>query len=612
MLDENRNPTKGWSAKLVAAGISALALAGIVLGLLSPPRASRGPEAILRLSMTAATSYTVLLLPGFVIGHLRSRRLPMFHLFLPGFVLLILSGTLAWILASSVRPQVTLAAIWIPVISACLVAALRADWTRLLPAPDRKALMIVLLVFLFATGKSLYSEGPKGELFGGTVSRTLEVGNRPDSRIPYHVVQLIANGLNPHSELGRRNFLPWSFSDRGPLAGIAVSPIVLLSGAKVPPGLPDQAWAPFDKQGFAAYRLGMTVLATTLLLVIYGGAALIVSPKKAVFFVSVAALTPFIVHETFFTWPKLLATGFALLSGLYLFESKAFLAGLTLGIGFLVHPLALVSLAILPGVLVFRVPATARGTKHLTPRHLGLLVSGLLLVVLSWRLINGAHSQVFLQYVLDADGLPAESVSVWIKSRVDSFLNTVVPLYLPIFHATNRSVNAIEGPTPSVVHFYFQYWNTLPFGVGIVFFPWLLAALWTFARKWWQVFLAVVVFPLLAFTVFWGSSTSGMLREGLHLWIVTLLLIYAWIQMTQPKKDYAEGRRFLSALLTTRVIEIFLMLLLPTWLTTGASLEERFRSTDVLAILLMGCASLYAARLAWISPRYLVEGQLSP
>lgn len=613
MFDEGAYSTNAWSGKLVGAGISALALAGIVLGLLSPPSAARGPEAILRLSMTAATSYTMLLMPGFAIGHLRSRRLPLFHLFLPGFFLLLITGSLAWLLASSVRPQITLAAIWIPVISVCLVAALRADWTRLLSAADRKALTIVLLVFLFATGRSLYSEGPKGELYGGTVSRTLEVGNRPDSRISYHLVQLIANGLNPHSELGRRNFLPWSFSDRGPIAGIAVSPTVLLSGAKVPFGTPDQAWVPFDEQGFAAYRLGMIVLATTLLLVIYGAAALVISPRKAVFFVSVVALTPFIIHETFFTWPKLLATSFVLLSGLYLFESKAFLAGLTLGIGFLVHPLALVSLAILPPVLVFRVPATARGTKHLKPRHLGLLVSGLLLVLLSWRLINGAaYSQVFFQYVLDADGLPAESVGVWIKSRVDSFLNTLVPLYLPIFHATNRSVNAIEGTTPSIVHFYFQYWNTLPFGVGIAFFPWLLAALWQFARKSWQIFVAVVVFPLLVFTVFWGSSTSGMLREGLHIWVVTLLLIYAWTQITQPNRPYAGGHRLLSAVLTTRVIETFLMLLLPTWLTTDAFLGERFKSTDVLAILLMGCASLYAARLAWISPMYLVEGQLNP
>lgn len=111
--------------------------------------------------------------------------------------------------------------------------------------------------------------GPPGELYGGAMSRTLEVGQRSDSRISFHVVQLVAHGSSPYSDVGRSYFHPWSFSDRGPLAGLVAAPLVLISGASVPQTMPDQPWSPFDREGFAAYRLAMSALAVTCLTALF-------------------------------------------------------------------------------------------------------------------------------------------------------------------------------------------------------------------------------------------------------------------------------------------------------------------------------------------------------
>jgi hypothetical protein len=72
----------------------------------------------------------------------------------------------------------------------------------------------------FAVAKANLSYGPIGELYGGKVSRTLEVGGHSDSRISYHVVQMVANHLAPFAPVANAYFAPWSFTSRGPLAGI--------------------------------------------------------------------------------------------------------------------------------------------------------------------------------------------------------------------------------------------------------------------------------------------------------------------------------------------------------------------------------------------------------
>jgi hypothetical protein len=56
-----------------------------------------------------------------------------------------------------------------------------------------------------------------------------------------------------------------------------------------------------------------------------------------------AATTPFLVHEVWFTWPKLLAASFVLLAAACIIERRPVAGGLLAGIGYLAHPMALLS-----------------------------------------------------------------------------------------------------------------------------------------------------------------------------------------------------------------------------------------------------------------------------
>ena len=53
------------------------------------------------------------------------------------------------------------------------------------------------------------------------------------------------------------------------MPGLAATPIVLISGAVVPLGVPPDSWEPFDRQGFAAYRIAMETMATLALLAVF-------------------------------------------------------------------------------------------------------------------------------------------------------------------------------------------------------------------------------------------------------------------------------------------------------------------------------------------------------
>ena len=111
-------------------------------------------------------------------------------------------------------------------------------------------LLIVGGALGLAVARSLWSLGPPGELYAGTIYRTLDVGHQPDSRISFHVVELIANGNSPFGTAADSYFFPYTFSDRGPLAGLASAPLILLSGETPPAVIGTPPWLPFDPQGF--------------------------------------------------------------------------------------------------------------------------------------------------------------------------------------------------------------------------------------------------------------------------------------------------------------------------------------------------------------------------
>jgi hypothetical protein len=384
---------------------------------------------------------------------------------------------------------------------------------------------------------------------------------------------------------------------------LAASPVLLLSGATIPVGPPGEPWAPFDAEGFAAYRIFMMTLALMLLLAMFGLTVALAGRPAGLFVVGLAALTPFLVHEVYFTWPKLLAATFVVLGAQLLVAGKPGRAGLAVGAGYLVHPLALFGVPTLASLLVLmnwhRIRA---GLGADVGRALLWLAAGVGLWIGLWGILNGSHNtqQGFIGNFFLVHGEPVVSVSDWLAGRVTSLLNTLVPMYLFLFHGGDPSINSLFGPSPAAVRFNFQYWTTLPFGVGILFFPLLVAGIFRGVRRApWLVGLTVVA-PLLLFGVYWGSAWTGLLREGLHVWVVTLLLLYAWFRFRD--RTYSWGGSLAErVLLTSRVGEIALMMLLPTVLASRKLVSQDFAVTDGVSLIVLVGGLAWLAWYGWSS-----------
>ncbi len=149
---------------------------------------------------------------------------------IPGALYLLIAATIAWGLAGTVDPATTCALLVLPVPIAVLWCAPR--WrSHLIPTGERTALVLFLFVFTIGLGVSTWSVGPEGELYGGTISRTLEAGPRSDSRISYNVIALLAHGDAPYGTQGVAYYAPYNFYARGPIAGLAAGAVVMSGGA---------------------------------------------------------------------------------------------------------------------------------------------------------------------------------------------------------------------------------------------------------------------------------------------------------------------------------------------------------------------------------------------
>jgi Glycosyltransferase family 87 len=585
---------------LVAWGLGALA---IVLGLAAPPPAGSHGTAqqaldLVRVAATASLAVTLLLGPGIVFWRARASRRPgLAFLPLPGLALLAGVAGLAWALAPGVDPRLVCGLGVAAILAALLAGLALAGPEDLLDREERRCLLIAGCALGIAVARALWSLGPEGELYGGAVSRTLEVGDRSDSRISFILPQLVAHGGGPYEGLATSLFAPYNFSSRGPLPGLAAAPIVLASGGHPPAGLPEQPWQPFDAQGFMAYRLAMMAFACTAFLSLWDLTRRLAGAGAARFAVLLAATTPFLLHEVWFTWPKLLAASFVLIAAICVIESRPLRAGLLTGLGYLMHPVALLSLPALGLIALW--PLRAPRWRRPDWRALALLGLGVAAFLVAWRLLNGSHysQSGFLEYLGQAFPETHPGPDRWLIYRAESTANTLVPLLLPFASARNGAINVAGGISPFSIHFLFQYWTTLPFGLGILFFPLLLLSLWRAVRLWPWPLIATVVVPFAVFAIYWGGSSTGMLREGLQAWVLTLLAVVA-CQQARAGFPWLRSAA-VRAVLVLRVLATAFLALGPALLTRHSLLRGAFALTDVVALLALAAFSATLARALW-------------
>lgn len=558
---------------------------------------------LLLVILATTAAIVAFVFPGLILRHKLcasfNRHLGFIWIPVPGVLMLALIGLASWFGPHQVRARS------ISRLSLCFLIlfityqVVRAPLSKYLTAIERRVLVLFLLLAGLAVAKSIYSVGPAGELYGGRISRTLEVGGRSDSRVEYHIVQLVALRLGPFSPFARSLFFPWNFSHRGPIPGLAAAPLVLASPVQVTPNFPDQPWTVFDPEGFAAYRIAMIVMACSALLTVFGIARLFVPEEWAYLAFLVTLTAPFVIHEIYFTWPKLLAAGFVLLAAYLLFQSRFFLAGLSVGIGYLCHPSALVWIPALACFAVLCRPSFHAGVKS-WPRRLSLWIpralsftASLAICLLAWWFINGKHfaQESFLTYFAAA-GDQSHTTANWLRSRLDSLLNTLVPLILFFFHPVDIGVNSFWGLSPRPVQFGFAYWDTLPFGVGIVFFFCLIRLMyvaWQKARAW---LLLIIVAPLIFFCAYMGVISSGMLRDGMHAWFLALMVfaVVIWNKFSLRSHRFWQ---ICSWALLLRAVDILIMLLLPSVWSRHMLVQKQFALTDILALLTITAVTIY-------------------
>jgi hypothetical protein len=613
--------------------VSVLALGHLALGVIAPPSAHNvtvgavalGASAgwIVRLTVAAAAASCFVFCPGILLRRWTSSSAVLGNaalLWVPGFLYLVLVGVLAWLLEFAVSPQTVSTVLLVPIPLLVLGSLLRPGRAPLgLRAGEPLAVGLVLALLAIGIGQATWSEALPGQLYPATISRTLEADNRPDSRISYNTVMLVAHGDRPYGKVGSSYYAPYNFYARGPIAGLAAASVVLSGGAKPPRTLPDQPWEPFDAQGFATYRIVLMLLGATVVLAAYGLLRRLFAVRFALAGAVLVAMTPFVIHEVYYTWPKLLAASLGVTAAVAVLGRRPLAAGLLLGLAYLAHPSGLIALPVLVlgwGLLLWRgapglglkptAPVSARWLATWT-RDTLVLGAGLLAIYGAWNLANAGHTvDYFASYVLQVNGKQPVPLGVWIDSRVHSMANTLIPFRLYLVDRHDPAINSYyTGVSPNIIRFSTSYWLTLPFGVGLLYFPIYLYGLARFARRAALLFCVAVLVPFVGFTIYWGATTAGMLREGLHFVVViSLLVAFVGHSLTSPTQRL---RAVVRLCVTARVLEVLFMLIAPTAVSGGLSLNHLFLPTDALALALMTGGALGLAAVSWwaFEPRRL-------
>lgn len=520
-----------------------------------------------------------------------------------GPLLLASTGILSWALGGWIRPAIT-AKILVGLILAFLAFASRRNRSKSSRLPREAGTVIGLGVLLvgFGVAKANLSYAVPGELFHGTVSRTLEVGANSDSRIPYHVVQMVANHLAPYGPESRDYYGTWSFASRGPLAGFLAAPVVLAAGAEVPVSLPNQAWNPFDRQGFAVYRITLIVLASLAGWALFAAAAAVMDSSWALLAASIAFLAPFFVHEMYFTWPKLMAAGCVLTSFVQIRKLRPFSAGAILGIGYLFHPSAILAAPFLGLWIIAGDSALSRKTRFGAAMRFGI---GASIFVMAWLAVGALRpgkdggQDVFLKYFFLAENTPATWQS-WRYTRWETFANTFIPFRL-LSIPDNYSINSIYGPSDNWVHFGYLYWNTLPFAIGWPALVALAAPLVAACRRTPGLAFIAVLGPALLFVIYWGWETTGVMRDCGHWLLFSTILLGVWT-LREPGPSW---RLWAITALTSPMLLILRGLDIG-WMAFGTALRDHlpalyapFGANDWISLVL--AAAFLAGVVIWLA-----------
>ncbi|HUG09651.1 MAG TPA: hypothetical protein VMM36_01495 [Opitutaceae bacterium] len=430
------------------------------------------------------------------------------------------------------------------------------------------------------------------EFFPGTNARGRMVASPPDCTIPFFTAAYFLKGdrtLDQDQYFGKE----WSATSRGPLVGWMIA-----SGYKTfgntqgdPPVVAQWTW-PADREGYFVARL--TGIFTNCLVVLAAPAALAAfagGRRRAIWFgIGWIALSPAVMINGAFLWPKLLATFFGMLAVAEIGgRRRAWATGAWLSLAYLSHP---VGVLVAAPVCLWLGALGWQGGVGLRGRVEGFLKASIPtgLCMIAWaapwlvfKAIDG-KPDVFFRYPFgDGRGFEyAASFVSWFTCRWDNIIYSLVPGTL--WHS-QLLVMWTGNNISTAGHWAMNCAKTIPFGVGLAMFP---IVVWQLFRpmdpllrsfcKW--VLGAGILFMVLI----WGFNRDGLGRACLEPMVVLTMVATA---ASLPRV------RLLHRLLAGVVsLELAALLSLAFFADPGFAAAEMWLSTWVL---------LGATGLAWIA-----------
>ncbi len=515
-----------------------------------------------------------------------------------GPILLAAIALLAWLGGGIVAPRLICRGAVVIVLGFCFFWSLSQPQDLRLSRNEQLVLVVFVLAVTLAAGRSLHALGVHGELYGGAVTKTMVGDNRSDPRVPYLIAMNVAGHWGPYEQQSAALYSPYVFHSRGPIAGLAATPAAMSWSREIMQSI-DQMGTPFkplDPFGYMQYRFSLIAFAALSIIPFF---CLIGGTPAAVVASAVYALTPFFVHELYFTWAKQ-SSATLLLCGFCMLTARRFvLGGVLAGLAYLAHPAAAFTILAFPLVLVMQADWRNMQLGRLfEPRRWWearrpLLASGLGLAAIlgPWKAFTHGHfdSSSFADYVFMANGVPDAPIGTWLMSRVHSLASTVLPFYSYMNFSGHVIFKPFFVPGLKPVMFSYQWFYTLPAGVGLVWFVLRFTAL----RRAWQQFrgflTTMILLPGAALLVYWGATSTGLMREGLHATFAFLMI--AWCAASVDRSP-TRGMQI------ARALELLLFIWLPTQISNNGLLSKAHRSTDILG-LAMSLAS--TALLAWLA-----------
>ncbi|MCP5196815.1 MAG: hypothetical protein H6974_08535 [Gammaproteobacteria bacterium] len=493
--------------------------------------------------ITALSVLVIVFMPGIFINNISFRKINSEFLAIPGLLILSVIGFLFWIIPQVFYFKILIIFIFflLFVITITTVKSLKNTIGYI----NRLEFLFFLCIFTQGLLIGINPMPVAQEFFRGTSMPSRMVASPPDHAIPYQTAAYFFHRKDGIEDR-ERYFGQWSVTSRGPLVPLGINALFHFYGEYPddPPNLNLSVW-PLGEGGSHIARIyGWLCNA----LVIFGVFRLMSAMRASEFATAVAllwtALSPVVLINVVFLWPKLLAAFFLLLAMADAIEKKYLRSGFFLALAWLSHPIG----ALFFPVFLFYIFIADffgnmwKGTAWrdwLSKNQFSgwaIFLLAVIITMIPWIAYKQyiGYPDVFFKYFL-SDGrgiLPAENFTSWLDTRWRNFWLTLSPA---AFYFSDNMKSWLDGEIPNYLRWTIQYAKTLPGQVGFSMF--LIAYrvilndclyITKKSRKL-KFYLFFIWSAFLLMIVFWGFSNDGLGRnslEPLTLFIIALSCFY--------------------------------------------------------------------------------------